>query len=123
MPNIALPIRLYERREGYSGHTFETTLSGLSVRLEEDRRENLEPGYPSSHPFVCLGQKMQVQIFAFKPGQSSNYRRNEGVIFTINGQTHAHLPSTFFQRELFVILQNLLIEMYYKRYDFFDFIF
>lgn len=99
MPNIALPIRLYERRKGYSGHTFETTLSGLSVRLEEDTRENLEPEYPSSHPIACLGQKMQVQIFAFKQGQSSNYRRNEGVIFTINGQTHAHFSSTFFQRE------------------------
>lgn len=99
MPNIALPIRLYERRKGYAGHTFETTLSGLSVRLEEDRRENLEPGYPSSHPIVCLGQKMQIQIFAFKQGQSSNYKRNEGVLFTVNGQTHTNFSSTFFQRE------------------------
>jgi len=99
MPNIALPIRLYERRKGYSGHTFETTLSGLSVRLEEDKRENLEPGYPSSHPISCMGQKLQAQVYAFKKGQASNYRRNEGVIFTVNGQTHANLPSTFFQRE------------------------
>jgi len=99
MPNIALPIRLYERRKGYAGHTYETTLSGLSVRLDEDKRENLELGYPSSHPIACLGQKMQAQIYAFKPGQSSNYRRNEGVVFAVNGQTHAHFPSTFFQRE------------------------
>lgn len=99
MPNIALPIRLYERRKGYSGHTFETTLSGLTVRLEEDRRENLEPGYPSSHPIACMGQKVPAQVYAFKKGQASNYRRNEGVIFTVNGQTHANLPSTFFQNE------------------------
>ncbi|MFC1931179.1 hypothetical protein ACFLXJ_03130 [Chloroflexota bacterium] len=99
MPNIALPIRLYERRKGYSGHTFETILSGLSVRLEEDKRENLEPGYPSSHPIACMGQKFQAQVYAFRKGQSSNYRRNEGVIFTVNGQTHANFPSTFFQRE------------------------
>jgi len=99
VPNVALPIRLFERRKGYTGHTFETTLSGLSVRLEEDRRENLEPGYPSSHSITCMGQQLQTQVYAFKKGQASNYRRNEGVIFTINGQTHAHFLSTFFQRE------------------------
>lgn len=99
MPNIALPVRLFERRKGYSGHTFETTLSGLVVRLEEDKRENLEPGYPSSHTISCLGQRLNVQIFAFKQGQAVKYRRNEGIIFTVNGQTHGHLSHSFFQRE------------------------
>ena len=99
LPNIALPIRLYERRKGYSGHTFETTLAGLSVRLEGDRGENLEPGYPTSHPISCMGQKIQALVYAFKKGKASNYRRNEGVIFTVNGQTHAHLLSNFFQRD------------------------
>jgi hypothetical protein len=99
MPGLAMPIRLYERRKGYSGHTFETTLSGLNVRLEEDKRENLEPGYPSSHSISCMGQDFNVQVYVFKQGQSSNYRRNEGVIFTINGQTHANFSSTFFHRE------------------------
>lgn len=37
LPNIAHPIRVSERRKGYSGHTLEITLSGLSVRLEEDK--------------------------------------------------------------------------------------
>ena len=45
LPNIALPVRLYERRKGYTGHSFETTLSGLAVRLDEDKRENLEKGF------------------------------------------------------------------------------
>ncbi|MBN2238978.1 MAG: hypothetical protein JW712_04330 [Dehalococcoidales bacterium] len=99
VPNIALPIRLYERRPGYSGHTFDTTLSGLSVRLDQDRKQNLEDGFPSSHPISCLGQKLNVQVYAFKPGQSTNYRRKEGIIFTVNGQTHGHIPLTFFQRE------------------------
>lgn len=38
MPNLALPIRMYERREGYRSHSYEGTLAGLSVRLEEDKR-------------------------------------------------------------------------------------
>ncbi|MBA7715553.1 hypothetical protein ES703_124604 [subsurface metagenome] len=69
LPNIALPIRLYERRKGYGGHTLETTLSGLSVRLDEDKRENLEDGFPSSSTIVCMGQRMTALIYTFKKGQ------------------------------------------------------
>jgi hypothetical protein len=98
LPNIALPIRLYERRKGYGGHTLETTLSGLSVRLDEDKRENLEDGFPSSSTIVCMGRRMTALIYAFKRGQAEKYRRNEGIIFTVNGQTHGHLPDLFFGR-------------------------
>lgn len=38
MPNLALPIRMYERRK-YTSHSYERTLSGLSVRLEEEKIE------------------------------------------------------------------------------------
>ena len=99
MPSIALPIRLYERRKGYLGHALETTLSGLTVRLEEDKRENLEEGYPSTSEISTLGQKMKVSIYAFKRGQSKKYTKKEGVIFTINGQTHGYLSQSFFSRE------------------------
>ncbi len=98
LPNIALPIRLYESRKGYSGHTLETTLSGLSVRLDKDKRENLEPGFPSSHEMVCMGQRMSVLVYAFKKGQAEKYRKKEGIIFTVNGQTHGHIPSSFYTR-------------------------
>ncbi|MBA7484886.1 hypothetical protein ES707_20417 [subsurface metagenome] len=98
LPNIALPIRLYERRKGYGGHTLETTLSGLSVRLDEDKRENLEDGFPSSSTIVCMGQRMTALTYVFKRGQAEKYRRNEGIIFTVNGQTHGHLPDLFFGR-------------------------
>lgn len=98
LPNLALPIRLCERRKGYTGHTFETSLTGLSVRLDDDKRDNLEPGYPSSHALVCMGQRMTALVYAFKKGQSSKYRKNEGIIFTVNGQTHGHIPDYFFSR-------------------------
>ncbi|MFC1981734.1 hypothetical protein ACFLVN_05805 [Chloroflexota bacterium] len=98
MPNIALPIRLFERRKGYSGHTLDTTLAGLSIRLEDDKRDNLEPGYPSSHSLVCIGQRMTALVYAFKKGQSSKYRRHEGIVFTVNGQTHGYIPDYFFTR-------------------------
>jgi len=98
LPKIALPVRFYERRRGYTGHTMETTMSGLSVRLFEDRRTNLEDGFPSSSTMSVVGEKMVCQIFAFKKGQSEKYRKDEGIIFVVNGQTHGHIPVSFFNR-------------------------
>lgn len=98
MPSIALPIRFYERRKGYKGHSFETTLAGLTVRLDEDRSENLEDNFPTSSSLSAMGQKMKASVFAFKKGQSRKYVRDEGILFTINGQTHGYLPKSFFTR-------------------------
>jgi len=99
MPMIALPVRLYERRKGYTGHTFESTLSGLTVRLEEDRRENLEEGYPTSSSFSAMGEKMKASIYVFKLNQSKKYTKDEGIIFIVNGQTHGYLSKAFFSRQ------------------------
>jgi hypothetical protein len=99
MPSIALPVRLYERRKGYTGHTLETTLSGLTVRLDEDKQENLEDGFPTSSTLSIQGQKMKASIFAFKRNQSLKYTKDEGIIFSINGQTHGHLSKSFFSRD------------------------
>jgi len=101
MPSIALPIRFYERRKGYSGHSLETTLAGLSVRLDEDKTENLEKGFdpPPTSTISVSGQKMKISIYAFKRGQSEKYTKNEGIIFTVNGQTHGFLPRSFFSRQ------------------------
>lgn len=99
LPKIALPVRFFERRVGYTGHTMETTMSGLFVRLFEDTRTNLEDGFPNSSTISVSGEKMVCQIFAFKRGQSEKYRKDEGIIFTINGQTHGHIPVSFFCRK------------------------
>jgi hypothetical protein len=100
LPSIALPIRLYECRDygGFAERSFETTLSGLSVRLEDNKAQNLEDGFPAASPLAALGENMTVKIYAFKKGRAQTYRKNEGIIFTVNGQTHAHLSLTFFSR-------------------------
>lgn len=41
---------------------------------------------------------MTAKIYAFKKDRAQTYRKNEGIIFTVNGQTHGHLPSNFFSR-------------------------
>jgi len=100
LPGLALPIRFYERRTPlYKAKSYESTLAGLSVRLDEDKNKNLEPNFPSSEPFTVFGQEMNAAIYAFKLGKDESYKKNEGIIFTINGQTHGFLDKKFFERK------------------------
>jgi hypothetical protein len=98
LPQVALPIRLYERRKNYSANSYETTLSGLDVRLEEDKSKNLEDNFPTTGSMNIRGQKIKYSIFVFKKGKSETYMKGEGIIFVINGQTHGHLSQAFFNR-------------------------
>lgn len=97
LPRPGLPIRFYEFRD-YAGHNPESTMHGLHVRLEEDKRENVESGFPVPYQMKVLGESMSLKIYAFKKGRDESYRRNEGLIFTINGQTHHSISKDFFSR-------------------------
>jgi len=97
MPNIALPIKVADIR--YKKSPIKT-LSGLSVRLDDDKRENLEDNFPSSGELTIDGQKMNYSIYAFKSDKRETYAGNEGIIFIVNGQTHGSLPKNFFGNKL-----------------------
>jgi len=99
LPNIALPITMYERREGYQADSYYIVMSGLSVRLDEDKSENLEPNFPNSSTIKVMGQEMKVLVYAFKKDKRQKYTRDKGVIFTVNGQARGFLPQTFFERK------------------------
>jgi hypothetical protein len=99
LPDIALPMRFHECRS-YSGHegSYETTLIGLKVRLEDNKAENLEHN-PTSFSMKVHGEEMTGTIYAFKKGKADTYRKNEGIIFALNGQTHGYLTPDFFGRK------------------------
>lgn len=99
IPDVALPFRLYECRD-YRGHagSFETTLAGLCVRLGDDSDKNLESGFPSSSSIRVSNEEMVATIYAFMKGTAETYRKNEGIIFVVNGQTHGHFTQDFFTR-------------------------
>lgn len=98
LPVIALPIRLHECRDfGGHGGSYDTTLTGIGVRLEDDRAQNLE--FPPDSSLIRVsGEQMTATIYAFKKDKAQTYRKNEGIIFTLNGQTHGHLTTDFFRR-------------------------
>jgi hypothetical protein len=100
LPEVALPIRLHECRSGYKGHSgsFDTTLTGLRVRLE-DGYSNLETGCQSTAPLSVEGEELTASIFVFKAGKGDTYRKSEGILFIVNGQTHGHLSKDFFRRK------------------------
>lgn len=115
LPDPALPVRFHECRDykGGSG-SFDTTLTGLSVRLSDDRGHNMEEGFPASCPITVNGQRLTATIFAFKKGKADTYRKNEGVIFVLNGQTHATLDIRFFRLKkvgLSYLANSLLVKI------------
>ena len=101
LPDPALPIRLHECRASYGGHggSYDTPVTGLRVRLEDGKGDNLEDGFPASCPISVEGEALTATIYAFKKGRAGTYRKNEGIIFTVNGQTHGHLTKDFYNRK------------------------
>ena len=122
LPEIALPVRIYEYRPNQKGTLLppgsrETTLLGLRRRLRDN--DNVEEGFPLALPFSPQGQSLIAHVFAFKPqgtvrneedeedkngsrrklGGVRGYRKNEGIVFVRNGQTHRSLSKYFFRRD------------------------
>lgn len=109
----ALPIRLHECRE-YGGKkgSYDTTLAGIQVRLVDDKNENLEVGFPTSFTMNINGEPLKATIYAFCKDKDKTYRRSEGVLFTINGQTHDIWTTDFFRRKsigLSLIYSSILV--------------
>jgi len=110
LPEIALPVRLHECREGYGGdveRSFDTSMAGLVVRLEDGKGDNLEDGFPLTVSLAPSGMNMTARIYAFKEDKAALYLKNEGIIFAVNGQANGSLPKAFFSRPKSVGLQRL----------------
>jgi hypothetical protein len=99
LPNVALPIRIHECRQTYGGHpgSFETSITGLTVRLDDDRNSNIEETW--SFSMYISGEKIHGTIYALKSSEvARTYMKNEGILFTVNGQTHGCLSNDFIDR-------------------------
>ncbi len=101
LPDLALPIRLYECRPGFRGKpgSFATNVMGIAARLERDRMNNLEDGFPLGAVFRIHQCEVRVKVHALKE-TAKNYRSGKNAIaFTINGQTHATKDTHFFRKQ------------------------
>jgi hypothetical protein len=109
LPEPALPIHFHECRD-YTGHSgsFSTTMAGLIYTLEEDRknpkRQNVE--WFDKFDVDLDGEKISGRIYLFrkrakdeKKNPADSYRKDEGVVFTYNGQCQAFFSKDFFRRK------------------------
>ncbi len=102
LPEVALPVRVFECRLPYKGHpgSFATNALGLVARLERDKADNLEPDFPVGSVIDLDGRAVRARVFALKKGKASEYRApKQGIVFAVNGQSHATLPIDFFRRK------------------------
>lgn len=104
IPEPALPIRFHECRVGYRGHeaSFDTTMVGLIRTLmddyESDSRDNVE--WQDQFEFRVRGHQFTARVFLFKDKKTADgYRKDEGIVFSYNGQSHATLTKDFFRRK------------------------
>lgn len=100
MLGVALPIRMLEQRE-YRSDGADQTLAGLHVRLAEADNDKLEPSFrpPSTGHLRVEDEELGYAIYVFKPDKKKNYAKDEGIIFSINGQTHGSIRKDFFKRQ------------------------
>lgn len=107
LPEPALPIRFHECRDYTGGPgSFDTTMAGLIHTLEEDRkdpkRQNVE--WFDKFDLDIDGEKFSGRIYLFRKrkGDEKNpairYRKDEGIVFTYNGQCQAFFSKDFFRR-------------------------
>ena len=102
LPDAVMPVRVYELR-GFQAANPTMNVYGIRARFEQtaEVRDRLEPEVPIAGQIVVDGFALPVRAYVFKfdDDRMSTYRGEYGVIFSLNGQKHGHLPETFFARK------------------------
>lgn len=121
LPNPIVPIRVYERRDGFRANSYESTIDGLETRLDRDRSKLLAEGFPSEFIFNANNQQIKGIIYAFNKYSDPKTKKltdvknyGNGIKFDLNGQTNGSLPYRFFSTKGLTyenISQNLLVKI------------
>ena len=107
IPDIALPIRMYERREWLAGGSHsEATLAGLTNKLLDDPEKYLqevEGKIFHKDEFRIGTEKIGYQFLILKEKKNKDGKKTpndpDGIIFTLNGQAHSTKKRSFFRRK------------------------
>ena len=72
------------------------------ARLDRDRESNLEAGEPIGGVIALDdGKQIRLRVYVFLDKDKAKGYRNarHGVVFGVNGQSHAAYPVDFFSRQ------------------------
>lgn len=99
LPNPALPVRFHEcRHKAYKRSASNQILVGLLTKLENRSDSQLEDGFPIGVKLVVEKQTFDVKVYGFRENKAKSYfSASDGVLFTVNGQTHGNLTRQFFK--------------------------
>lgn len=92
LPEIALPIKIFERRE-YKRSKYPAYLFGLYTSLYENT-EVIEKKYMNYGQIHFEGSDLPFVIYIFKEGKKTEYYSKEAIILYINGQMQGFLPKS-----------------------------
>jgi hypothetical protein len=103
LPELALPIRVFECRPEFRGHSgsFATNALGLVARLDRDKADKLETDEPIGGVIALDdGTQIKLRVYVFKDKATAKQYRNRasGVVFGVNGQMHGTYSVDFFTR-------------------------
>lgn len=114
LPSPALPIRFHECRN-YQRFAKSEVLVGLLLKLQNKQDEQLEYGFPIHSSLTVGGQKFNLSVYGFKLKQAVSYfSASDGVLFSVNGQTHGKLARRFFRTKrvrLDYVANSLLVHV------------
>lgn len=97
LPLPALPIRFHECRK-YQRTGPSEILVGIILKLQDRQDEQIEEGFPIHTSLIVNRQKFDLSTYGFKQKQAESYfMASDGVLFSVNGQTHGKLPRRFFR--------------------------
>ncbi len=116
-----LPVRLFERRAGYTAHSYDTSMSGLAVVLA-NAGEDKEPGFDGGSPLNIpdIGEAGLELAVIKEEADKTNKRYPAGVFLNVNGQLHGQLGTDFFKRrdlKLDYVADSLVVRVDCTRFD------
>jgi hypothetical protein len=114
LPEAALPIQIAECRDygGRDRRSLEDEILGTVTQLRnmdhDTKKERLENIDPITGVITFTGSRLPVQIYVYKEDVEASRYNPDGIYFTVNGQTHAHEPSRFFNKVKLSYIKNSL---------------
>ncbi|RFU63690.1 hypothetical protein D0469_19380 [Peribacillus saganii] len=99
LPKMTVPVRFCEFREFRAQGSKNVFADGLLDYFTYSRQGDLEEGFPTHASMTVHGETLTCSTYVFKRKTLSKFLRGTGVIFSLNGQTHAMLDKTIYSRK------------------------
>lgn len=99
LPKMMVPVRFCEFREFKAQGAKNVFADGLLDYFAYSRQGDLEEGFPTHTSMTVHGETLTCSTYVFKRKALSRFLRGTGVIFSLNGQTHAMLDKAIYSRK------------------------